>query len=269
MNGIIGAIAGNSIGRTFSLKPTKNYDFKISYDKTNPGDDSIAMIATEDWLMNTNHTKDEYIDKLHYWCDKYNYGMWHYDISTKFKDWIGNKKREPYNSFGNGSAMRALPVGWYSDDLDECIKLATITAEVTHNHPEGIKGACAVTAVIWAIRHNHTKKEIKKWINEEFGYNVNRSYNDLKNSHKNESICQTSVPAAIICWLNSNSYEDAIRKAISLGGDCDTEGAIAGAFAAADPNTPIDDNLVFDLTRFFPMDFINIMNKFHETIENK
>jgi len=267
MKGIIGAIVGNSVGRQYAVKPTKDYYFKMNYDKTNAGDDSIAIIATADWLMTTNHTKDEYIDKLHYWCDKYNYGLWHYEISTKFKEWVKNKDREPYNSYGNGSAMRVIPVGWYSDDLEECLKLAKITAEVTHNHPEGIKGAQAVTAIIWAIRHGHSKNDIKKWIEEEFGYDLSKSYYNMKKCHVYESICQVAIPAAFTCWFEGKSFEDVIRKAVSLGGDADTEAAIAGAFAAADPKTEADDDLVFDLTRFFPMDFMDIFKKFHEKYE--
>ena len=267
MKGIIGAIAGNSIGRQYVPKTTTDYNFKMNYDKTNPGDDSIAIVATADWLMNTKHTKDEYIDKLHYWCDKYNYGMWHFDISTKFKEWVKNKNREPYNSYGNGSAMRVIPVGWYTDDFDECMDLAKISAEVTHNHPEGIKGAQATAAIIWAIRHGHNKNKIKKWIETEFEYDLSKTYNQLKKNHKYESICQVTVPAAFICWYEGKSYEDIVRKAVSLGGDADTEAAIAGAFATADPNTQINDDLVFDLTRFFPMDFMSIVNEFHNKFE--
>ena len=267
MKGIIGAIVGNSVGRQYAVKPTTNYNFKMNYDKTNPGDDSIAIIATCDWLMHTNHTKDEYIDKLHYWCDKYNYGLWHYEISTKFKEWVKNRDREPYNSYGNGSAMRVIPVAWYSNDIDECMELAKITAEVTHNHPEGIKGAQAVTAIIWAIRNGHSKNDIKKWIKEEFDYNLNSTYNQLKETHKYESICQVAIPASFISWYSSKSYEDAIRLAVSLGGDADTEAAIAGAFAAANEKTQVDDDLVFDLTRFFPMDFMSIFNEFHDKYE--
>ena len=267
MKGIIGAIIGNSVGRQYSVKPTKDYNFKMNYDKTNAGDDSIAIIATADWLMHTNHTKDEYIDKLHYWCDKYNYGLWHYEISTKFKEWIKNKDRKPYNSYGNGSAMRVIPVAWYCDDLEECMNLAKITAEVTHNHPEGIKGAQAVTAIIWAIRNGFAKNKIKKWIQDEFNYNLNISYENLKKKHKYESICQVSVPAAFICWYEGKSFEDILRKAVSLGGDADTEAAIACAFAAASNNTEANNDLVFDLTRFFPMDFMSIFNEFHEKFE--
>ena len=104
-------------------------------------------------------------------------------------------------------------------------------------------------------------------VKEEFGYDVREEYDELKRNHKYESICQVSVPAAFICWDESTSYEDAIRKAVSLGGDADTEAAIAGAFAAADPNTEVSDDLVFDLTRFFPMDFMNVFNEFHNKYE--
>ena len=267
MKGIIGAIVGNSIGQSYEIIKTKDYNFNLIYDKGNAADDSVAIIATCDWLMTTNHTKDEYIDKLHYWCNKFNYGMYNYGNAVKFKDWVRNKEREPYNSYGNGSAMRVLPVGWFSNDLDECMQLAKTTAEVTHNHPEGIKGAQAVTAIIWAIRQGHSKKDIKKWVEKEFGYDLSMTYKQLWKNHVFECTCQNSVPAAFICWYNSKSYEDCIRKAVSLGGDADTEAAIAGAFAAADPNTEVDDALAHDVTRFFAMDFLEVLNKFHKEVE--
>ena len=268
MKGIIGAIVGNSIGQSYEIIKTKDYNFNLIYDKGNAADDSVAILATCDWLMTTNHTKDEYIDKLHFWCNKFNYGMYNYGNAVRFKDWIRNKEREPYNSYGNGSAMRVLPVAWYTDDLDACMELARITAEVTHNHPEGIKGAQCVTAIIWAIRQGYTKKQIKQIAND-FGYDVSKTYDQLKKNHKFECTCQNSVPAAIICYLSSNSYEDCIRKAVSLGGDADTEAAIAGAFAAANPKMEVDDALAHDVTRFFAMDFLEVLNKFHKEVEEK
>ena len=267
MNGIIGAVIGASIGLSYEIKKTKDYNFNIIYDKGNPSDDSIAIIATADWLMNTNHTKDEYIDKLHFWCNKFNYGMWNYGLATKFKEWIRNKEREPYNSFGNGSAMRVIPVGWWACSLEQAAKFAKITAEVTHNHPEGIKGAQAVACTIWAIRNGYTKDDIKEWLENECNYNLDKTYDELKRTHKFECICQNSVPAAFICWYNSTSYEDCVRKAVSLGGDADTEAAIAGAFAAADPNTPVPEELTNDVTRFFSMDFMDVLKTFHEKCE--
>ena len=267
MNGIIGAIIGSSIGFSYEIKKTKDYNFNMIYDKANPSDDSVAIIATADWLMNTNHTKDEYIDKLHYWCNKFNYGMYNYGNATKFKEWVTNKERKPYNSFGNGSAMRVIPVGFYAQNLDICDQLAKITAQVTHNHPEGIKGAQAVASIIFLIRTGHPKDVIKEYIENTFKYNVSYSYESLKKNHKFECVCQRSVPAAFICWYNSTSYEDCVRKAVSLGGDADTEAAIAGAFAAADKNTPVPDELKTDVTRFFNMDFLEVLNKFHNQYE--
>lgn len=266
MRGIIGAIIGNSIGKQFSIKPTKDYNFRMAYDKTNPGDDSIAVIATADWLMTTAHTKDEYIDKLHYWCNKYNYGLWHHELSTTFKEWIKNKKREPYNSYGNGSAMRVIPVGWYAKTLDECLELAKITAEVTHNHPEGIKGAQAVASIIWLIRQGKSYGFILDYVKKTFKYNI-KPYLDVKANHKYECTCPRSIPASISCWLDADSYEDCIRKAVSLGGDADTEAAIAGAFASANSSTEVDDSFAIDFTRFFPMDFMEVFNKFHNEYE--
>ena len=267
MKGIIGAIVGSSIGFSYEIKKTKDYNFNMIYDKSNASDDSVAIIATADWLMNSSHTKEEYIDKLHFWCNKFNYGMYNYGNAVKFKDWVRNYEREPYNSYGNGSAMRVIPVGWYAKTIEECIELATTTAEVTHNHPEDIKGAQAVACIIWWIRHHKPKTEIKKLVKEQFGYNISQPYNELKNSHQFACTCPNSVPAAFICWYSSKSYEDCIRKAVSLGGDADTEAAIAGAFAAADSNKEIDDDLAYDVTRFFAMDFLEVLNKFHKEIE--
>ena len=267
MNGIIGAIVGNSVGQSYEIIKTRDYNFNMIYDKGNAADDSVAILAVADWLMSTNHTKDELIDKLHFWCNKFNYGMYNYGNAVKFKDWIRNKEREPYNSYGNGSAMRVIPVGFYAKNIDECLELAKTSAEITHNHPEGIKGAQAIAAAIFFIRQGKSKKAIKKYIEESFGYNLTKSYDSLKRTHKFECTCQNSVPAALICWLESKSFEDAIRKAISLGGDADTEGAIAGALAAADPKTPVDDDLVHDVIRFFSMDFLDLLNKWHKDIE--
>ena len=267
MNGIIGAIVGNSVGQSYEIIKTHDYNFNMIYDKGNAADDSVAILAVADWLMSTNHSKNELIDKLHFWCNKFNYGMYNYGNAVKFKDWIRNKEREPYNSFGNGSAMRVIPVGFYANTIDECLALAKISAEITHNHPEGIKGAQAIAAAIFLIREGKSKKSIKKYIEDKFGYDLSKPYNTLKRNHKFDCTCQTSVPASLICWLASKSYEDAIRKAISLGGDADTEGAITGALAAADKNTPIDDEFVHDVIRFFSMDFLEVLDKWHKEVE--
>jgi ADP-ribosylglycohydrolase len=193
--------------------------------------------------------------------------MYNYGNATKFKEWVANKEREPYNSYGNGSAMRVIPVGWWACSLEQAAKFAKITAEITHNHPDGILGAQAVACTIWAIRNGYSKDEVKEWLEHECKYNLDISYDTLKRNHKFECTCPNSVPASFICWYNSTSYEDCVRKAVSLGGDADTEAAIAGAFAAADKNTPIPEELTTDVTRFFSMDFMEVLNKFHNQFE--
>lgn len=267
MKGIIGAVVGSSIGLSYEIKKTRDYNFNMIYDKANPSDDSIAIIATADWLMNTNRTKDEYIDKLHYWCNKFNYGMWNYGLATRFKEWIRNKEREPYNSYGNGSAMRVIPVAWVAKSYDECLELAKTTAEVTHNHPEGIKGAQAIAAAMFLIIQGKSKKAVISFIENNFDYDLSKSYNSLKNSHKFECICQRTVPAALICWADAKSYEDGIRKAVALGGDADTEAAITGALLNCNPKTEISDEFVHDVTRFFSMEFLETLKKFHDKYE--
>lgn len=267
MKGIIGAVIGSSIGLSYEIKKTRDYNFNMIYDKANPSDDSVAIIATADWLLNTDHTHDAYIDKLHYWCNKFNYGMYNYGLATKFKEWVHNKEREPYNSYGNGSAMRVIPVGYYAKNGTEALDLAKITAEVTHNHPEGVKGAQAIAYTIYLIRQGRSKKEIINMIEKTFGYDLKISYEQLKRAHKFECICQRSVPAAIICWKDAKSFEDGIRKAVSLGGDADTEAALTGALLNADPNTEVNDEFAQEVTRFFSMDFMEVLKKFHEKYE--
>jgi len=268
MKGIIGQIVGDSIGQYYAQKPTKDYNFEFMYDRTHPSDDSICMIAVADWLMNTDRSKDALIDKFHYWGNKYNYGLWHYDLETTFKKWINEKRREPYNSFGNGSAMRVPPVAYVAKNIDECMELAKISAEVTHNHPEGIKGAQAIAAAIFFAKEGNSKNDILKFISRQFGYNISRSYDELKRVHKFECTCQNSVPAVLICWRDSDSYEDCIRKAISLGGDTDTEGGLAGALACATKGMEIDDQLVHDVTRFFTSEFMHLYEDFHKKYES-
>ncbi len=268
MNGIIGAVIGSSIGLSYEIKKTNDYNFNMIYDKANPSDDSVGIVATAGWLMNTNCTKDEYIDKLHYWCNKFNYGMYNYGNATKFKEWVANKEREPYNSYGNGSAMRVIPVGWWACSLEQAAKFAKITAEITHNHPDGILGAQAVACTIWAIRNGYSKDDVKEWLEHECKYDLSMSYDTLKKHHKFECTCPNSVPASFICWYNSTSYEDCVRKAVSLGGDADTEAAIAGAFAAADKNTPVPEELTNDVTRFFSMDFMETLKKWNKEYES-
>ena len=261
---MLGAIIGDIVGSIYELDNIKTKEFPFFEDRMEYTDDSILTIATADWLIHGGYAGDYYLR----YANMYPYPMGSY--GTMFVQWIHKANRgqiQPYNSCGNGSAMRIAPVGWAFENEEDLLKAAKMSAECTHNHPEGIKGAQAVACTIWAIRNGYTKDDIKEWLESECKYNLDKTYDELKRTHKFECICQNSVPAAFICWYYSTSYEDCIRKAVSLGGDADTEAAIAGAFAAADPNTEVPEELTCDVTRFFSMDFMDVLKKFHEKYE--
>lgn len=263
MIGIIGAIVGDLIGCSYEFKGTHDYNFKLLTEKSHVTDDSTCTIAVADWLLHTDRSHEALIDKFKYWCNKYNYGF-----APMFKSWVNSDKREPYNSFGNGSAMRVSPCAWVANSLEECIQLAKISAEVTHNHPEGIKGACTIAVAIWMNKKGFSKDEIIDYIVNNTDYKL-QSYDELKKNHRFNCICQVSVPVCLTCWYESTSYEDCIRKAISLGGDADTEGCIAGSICNAREDTMVDDELLIKLCEngYIPNEFIDIINEFHDRYE--
>lgn len=226
-NALLGAICGDIIGSYYESKwrSTKRYNFTILPAKARFTDDTVMTIAVAEWLMNGGNVT-EYLQK---WGRKYHNAGY----GGNFYDWIFNKDPQPYNSFGNGSAMRVSPVGWVFDTLKETLEKAKESAEVTHNHPEGIKGAQAVAAAIFMARNGSTKDEIKSFIEERFGYDLSRSYSDIQPTYHFHVSCQKSVPESIICFLESSDYEDAVRRSVSMGGDTDTMAAIAGSIATA------------------------------------
>jgi len=163
------------------------------------------------------------------WGSRYpgrGYGTW-------FHKWLGDPNRGPYNSFGNGSAMRVSPIGWAFDTLDEVLAEAERSAAVTHNHPEGIKGAQATAAVVFLARTGAPKDEIRREISGRFGYHLNRTVEAIRPDYRFDVTCQGSVPEAIIAFLDADDFEHAIRLAISLGGDADTQAAVTGGVAEA------------------------------------
>ena len=151
----------------------------------------------------------------------------------RFRQWLRAESSEPYNSFGNGSAMRVSPAAWVTDDLERVRTLAKLSAEVTHNHPEGIKGAEAIAGSVFLARTGASKEEIKSFVEKEFGYDLNRKTDDIRETYEFDETCQGSVPEAIICFLESKDFEDAIRTAISIGGDSDTIAAMTGSITEA------------------------------------
>ena len=150
-----------------------------------------------------------------------------------FRRWLHAENPKPYGSFGNGSAMRVSAAGWLFDTLDKTLEMAKVTAEVTHNHPEGIKGAQATAAAIFLARTGYSKPEIKQYVEHTFGYDLNRTCDEIRPTYHHVETCQETVPEAIIAFLESVSFEDALRNAVSLGGDSDTLACITGGIAEA------------------------------------
>ena len=220
-----GAIAGDIIGAHFEFIPCKEKDFLLFGDHYYFTDDTVLTLAVADVLLN----KGDYEDTLVKYSRKYKDQAW----GIRYKSWFTSEERAPYNSFGNGSAMRVSPVGWFAKSLDEALKEAKKSAEVTHNHPEGVKGAQAVATAIFMARNKATKKEIKDYIEKTFRYDLSKKYADIQPEYMFNESCQGSVPEAIICFLESIDYEDAIRDAVALGGDADTQACIAGGIAEA------------------------------------
>lgn len=223
---LLGAVCGDIIGSYYESHSTKyHYDFPLFCSESRLTDDTVCSIAIADSLI-----KNEPFDKsLRYWCRKYP----HAGYGFMFNRWMKYDDSTPYNSWGNGSAMRVSSIGAYADSLDEVMEMSKRSAEVTHNHPEGIKGAQATAEAIYLALYDKTKDEIKSVIESTFGYDLNRKYDDIMQRYGFDVSCQGSVPESIISFLESHDYESAVRKAIALGGDADTMGAIAGGIAAA------------------------------------
>lgn len=227
---MLGAIAGDVIGSVHEGAGTKSKDFPLFEEYTRYTDDSVLTVAVaKQLLVGGAEVKPGYGPRLqeffHYYPQA-GYG-------GSFIGWALDRSSEPYNSWGNGSAMRVSPVGWAFDNLEQVLAEAKRSAEVTHNHPEGIRGAQATAAAIWLARQGRSKAEIKQQIERDFGYDLNRRLADIRERYCFDVSCQGSVPESIIAFLESTDYEDALRNAISLGGDADTMACIAGGIAEA------------------------------------
>ena len=222
---MLGAIAGDIIGSVHEFKGTKSTAFGLFVQGSTFTDDTVLAVAVADCLLSGKG----YVDAFHEYFVAYpnaGYGL-------RFFQWASAGRRDPYNSYGNGSAMRVPAVGHAFDSMDEVLAEATRSAEVTHNHPEGVKGAQATAAAVFMARHGETKRRIKDSLEEMFGYDLGESLDDLRPTYRFDESCQGTVPAALIAFLESHDYEDAVRKAISLGGDADTLACITGAVAEA------------------------------------
>lgn len=227
-----GAIIGDIIGSAYEFSEMKDVNFEFFSRKSFFTDDSIMTVAVAEALLSGKEgeeLKDELIDSMKNWGRKYPGA----GFGGTFIKWILTGNREAYGSYGNGSAMRVSPAGWLYDTMEETLEKAKMTAEVTHNHPEGIKGAQAVAACIFLGRNGASKDEIRKFVEDTFDYPLNRTCDEIRKDYCFDVTCMGSVPESIIAFLEGNDFEECVRLSVSLGGDADTTGAITGSIAEA------------------------------------
>lgn len=251
-NTIIGAVIGDVIGSAYEFNNIKSVDFKMFTKSTEFTDDSVLTIAVADCLINNK----DFARNIKHFARKYpNRGY-----GGRFADWIEQASYEPYNSFGNGSAMRVSPVGFAFDTMEKTLEFAKKSAEVTHNHPEGIKGAQAVAAAIFLARTGKSKQEIKDFITSKY-YKLDFTLDEIRDTYGFYETCQESVPQAIQAFLESENFENSIRLAISIGGDSDTIACITGGIASAFyKEIPFD--IIEKTLQLLPNEFIDIIEKF-------
>lgn len=224
---MIGAIIGDIVGSTYEFAPTKNYNFELLPVGSTYTDDSIMCVAVADAIMRNK----SFAAAMRYWGNKYPTPKGSY--GGHFAVWLHMQAPMPYNSFGNGSAMRVVAIGWAEENLLSVQHTAYTCAECTHNHPEGIKGAVAVATAVYLARCGHTKADIKQRIEQQFSYDLSFDLQERKRIYSFDETCMGTVPVAIKCYLESVDFEDAIRLAVAMGGDADTLGCITGAIAEA------------------------------------
>ena len=258
-----GAILGDIIGSPYEFdrgRKTKEFPLFSRYSEFT--DDTVMTIAVADALLDAQPDADEewtrnrLIRGMQRFGQKYPYAGY----GGMFHRWLWAKDPQPYGSYGNGSAMRVSCVGWLYDDLEQVRRMARLSAEVTHNHPEGIKGAEAVASAIFLARTGSTKAEIKAYIEENFHYDLSRTCDEIRPGYHHVESCQETVPEAITAFLEGQSFEDVIRTAVSLGGDCDTLTCIAGSMAEAFYGVP--EELKAECRKRLPGDLLDVLRRF-------
>ncbi len=252
---LLGTITGDIIGSVYESRrhSIKSIDFPLFSQYSRFTDDTVMTIAIAEWILTGNNL----VEIMQKYGNKYpNAGY-----GRAFKEWLKAESPLSYNSWGNGSAMRVSPVGWAFETLEDTLEAAKASAEVTHNHPEGIKGAQAIAASIYLARTGKTKTEIKEFIEKTFGYNLHRTCEDIRPTYRFDSSCQGSVPESIIAFLESTDYESAVRLAVSMGGDADTMAAIAGSIAEAFYQE-IPSYMIAEVNMRLPDEFKKVISQF-------
>ncbi len=256
---MLGAISGDVIGSVYEFSPVKDTDFPLFTSHSSFTDDTVLTIAIADSLIH----KTDLTKTLKAYTRQYptrGYG-------GSYSHWAFSDKSEPYNSWGNGSAMRTSPIGFFFNNEKQVLSAAKEYAAVTHNHRHGIIGAQAVSLAIFMARMGAQKKDIRREISQRFKYNLKPSISEIRPSYTFDVSCQGSVPQSIISFLESEGVEDAIRLAVSLGGDADTmaciSGGIAEAFYGEVPST-----IEKKVRGLLPEGFLSVIDEFYKTINN-
>ena len=263
---MIGAIIGDIVGSIYEFDNHKSKEFSLFKKESTYTDDTVMTVAVADFMMcdHGNPGQPRFISYLHEWYKKYpneSYG-------AKFTNWIKQFDTiryvdyKPYYSFGNGAAMRISPVA----DMFGSRENVKFLTEVSHNHPEGIKGAQATSSLIVISRKEKDKATLRQYIEKEFGYDLNRTVDELRETYEYNETCQRTVPEAIICFLESKDFEDAIRNAISIGGDSDTLACITGSIAEA-YYQEIPEWILEETVSRLPQDIKDVLKIFYQEVK--
>ena len=251
--GIIGAIIGDIVGSRFEFNKYRNTDFEFFTISNELTDDTVMTMAVAEWLV----TDCNLAECMRRWGKAYPY----VGYGGMFRRWLRAEEVLPaYNSFGNGSGMRVSPCGFYAKTLQEALDLAEQSAVVTHNHPEGVKGAQAIVSAIFLAREGKNKEQIADYIEREFDYNLDRTCDSIRLTNAFDETCQGSCPEAIIAFIESDDFESAIRLAVSLGGDSDTIACMTGGIAAAYYGVPQE--IINKAIAYLPKEMLNIIEAF-------
>ena len=265
-----GAILGDIIGSPYEFDMgNKSKEFPLFSKRSAYTDDTVMTIAVADVFLDDNLLVNEDVIRRRLIESMHKFGKLfpNAGYGGRFGMWLFLNGTEPYNSWGNGSAMRVSSVAWLFDDLDMVRLMARLSAEVTHNHPEGIKGAESTAAAIFLARTGKTKTEIKTYIENQFGYDLSRTCDEIRPDYHHVESCQETVPEAITAFLEGESFEDVIRTAVSLGGDCDTLACIAGSIAEAFYGVPED--LKKKCREYLPDELREVLDRFDEITMRK
>lgn len=265
---MLGAMIGDIVGSIYEFNNIRTKEFEFFRPDCFFTDDSVMTAAVAEALMDTCAGDGEaiirgrLIDSMKIWGRMYpdaGYG-------GRFSAWLASDDRKPYQSYGNGSAMRVSPAGWLYEDLFTTRYMATLTAAVTHNHPEGIKGAEATAAAIFLARTGASKAEIRTYTEKEFSYDLNFTCDEIRETYRFNETCMNTVPQAIVAFLDGQDFEDVIRTGVSIGGDTDTLCAIAGSIAEAFYRIP--DGMVRKAGKFLSPELLQVTDRFYENIQS-